>query len=204
VQHRADERRNRHVFSILVIKRNETWQKGLSSQDELVKVSSFESIVKALNEAGVRYLVVGGVAVNAYGYGRSTFDLDLVVELRPESVKKTFKALDTIGYRPMIPVTAEQFGNEEIRESYIRDKGMVVLQFFSDHHPETKLDVFVREPFDFEMEYGLARVEELQPGAPVRLLRLASLVKMKLEASRPKDREDIENLKLIYGEDFQS
>lgn len=35
-------------------------------------------------------------------------------------------------------------------------------------------------------------------------VRLTTLVKMKLEANRPKDREDIENLKLIYGEDFQS
>jgi len=57
--------------------------------------------------------------------------------------------------------------------------------------------------FDFDKEYALARVEELLPDAPVRLARLATLVKMKLDANRPKDREDVENLKLIYGENFE-
>jgi len=46
-------------------KNDETWQNSLSSQDGPVKVSSIELIVKTLNGAGVRYLVVGGVAVNA-------------------------------------------------------------------------------------------------------------------------------------------
>jgi hypothetical protein len=32
-----------------------------------VKLASFEAIVRALNEAGVRYLVAGGLAVNAHG-----------------------------------------------------------------------------------------------------------------------------------------
>lgn len=116
---------------------------------------------------------------------------------------KAFNALEAVGYKPVVPVTAAQFGDEETRESHIRDKGMNVLQFFNDQHPETKLDVFVRVPFDFDKEFAPARVEELLPDVPVRLARLATLVKMKLDANRPKDREDVENLKLIYGENFE-
>ena len=37
-------------------------------------LTSLEQIVAALNSAGVRYLVVGGLAVAAHGYGRLTID----------------------------------------------------------------------------------------------------------------------------------
>jgi hypothetical protein len=37
-----------------------------------MKAASFEAVVHVLNEAGVRYIVVGGLAVIAHGYGRST------------------------------------------------------------------------------------------------------------------------------------
>jgi hypothetical protein len=43
-----------------------------------MEVRSIETIVKALNEAGVQYLIVGGLAVNAHGFVRLTRDVDLV------------------------------------------------------------------------------------------------------------------------------
>ena len=53
-----------------------------------MEVRSIEAIVRALNEAGIRYLVVGGLAVNAHGYARMTReagrprDLDDINELQ--------------------------------------------------------------------------------------------------------------------------
>ena len=46
-----------------------------------MKLSSIESIARALNNAEVSFLVVGGLAVVAHGYGRQTQDLDLVIRL---------------------------------------------------------------------------------------------------------------------------
>jgi hypothetical protein len=40
-----------------------------------MEVHSIETIVKALNDAGVQYLIVGGLAVNAHGYERLTVDV---------------------------------------------------------------------------------------------------------------------------------
>lgn len=87
-----------------------------------MKVSSIELIVKTLNKAGVRYLVVGGVAVNAYGYGRITFDLDLVVELLPASVTKAFNALEAVGFKPVVPVTAAQFATKKLAKAIFATK----------------------------------------------------------------------------------
>ena len=39
---------------------------------------SVEAVVRGFNEAQVRYLIAGGVAVVAHGYVRFTADLDLI------------------------------------------------------------------------------------------------------------------------------
>jgi hypothetical protein len=49
-------------------------------------VVPLERVLKALNEADVRYLVVGGVAVVLHGHLRTTADLDLAVELERDNV----------------------------------------------------------------------------------------------------------------------
>lgn len=36
----------------------------------------YANIFKNLNDAGIKYLVVGGIAVNLYGYKRFTADMD--------------------------------------------------------------------------------------------------------------------------------
>lgn len=71
-----------------------------------MKVASFESIVRALNEAGIHYLIAGGLAVNAHGYLRFTNDIDMVIQLITENINRAFAALADLGYKPVVPVTA--------------------------------------------------------------------------------------------------
>ena len=162
-----------------------------------MKVASFEAIVSALNEAGVRFLVVGGVAVNAHGYLRFTKDVDLVVRLTREDIVSAFRALAGIDYHPSVPITAEQFSDPVLREEWRREKGMLVLKFWSDRHRETPLDVFVYEPFDFVSEEAAA-LRPREPGAPdAGFAAIPSLVAMKRAAGRPQDLMDIEKLEKI-------
>ena len=156
--------------------------------------------MRALDGAGVPFLVVGGVAVIAHGYGRLTQDVDLVIRLDPASVRRAFAALEAIGYRPTIPVTAAGFADPDQRARWMAEKGMTVLNFHSDRYADTPLDVFVSEPFDFAAEHGAALVEELAPGLPVRIVRLSALLRLKREAGRPQDLADIAELRLLHGE----
>src|SRR5690349_17111925 len=135
-----------------------------------MKVASFEAIVRALNEAGVRYIVVGGLAVNAHGYGRSTHDVDLVIQLSHENIVRAFAALDAIGYRPFIPITAEQFADASRRDSWRAEKGMLVLKMWGDRHRETPLDIFVTEPFEFDTEYAAVLQQETSEGLSAPIL----------------------------------
>lgn len=161
-----------------------------------MKLASFTALVVALETAGVRYLVAGGLAVNAYGYLRFTKDVDLVLQLVPETIEAAFAALATLGYRPIVPITAAQFANARLRESWIRDKGMQVLQFWSDQHRETPVDIFVTEPFPFDDEYKSALVKPLNGTIPVRFVSIPTLIRMKEVAGRPQDRIDIEHLRM--------
>jgi hypothetical protein len=168
-----------------------------------MKLSSLEAIVAALQAAEVRYLIVGGLAVAAHGHGRATFDVDLVVQLLPENVARGMKALEELGFRPTAPVPATQFADPRHRESWIRDKNMVAFQLHSDRHPETCIDLFVSEPFDFDTEYERALVGDICPDLPARFVCLDTLLRMKEDAGRPKDLEDIRQLLLLAGDSKQ-
>lgn len=155
-----------------------------------MKLSSFEAIVGALNEAGVRYLVVGGIAVNAHGYLRVTNYVDIVIRLERGDIVAAFTSLAAIGYLPSVPVTAEEFADPALRESWRREKGMLVLKMWSDAHRETPLDV-VYHPFDFDLEYGRAMVSD-DPVA--RFASIPALIAMKQQAGRATDLIDVAKL----------
>lgn len=161
--------------------------------------ADFHQIAAALQGAEVPFLVVGGIAVIEYGYGRNTFDVDLVIRLAPDFIIRAFAALAELGYRPSVPIKAEQFGDADQRRSLLEAKGMKVLNFWSDQHRETPLDVFVTEPFNFAEEYERSPEREVAPGLTVRIVSLPTLLAMKRAANRAKDLADIDELSLIYG-----
>jgi predicted nucleotidyltransferase len=161
--------------------------------------SDFEAVFAALQRAGVRYLVVGGVAVVFHGYPRFTADLDLVVALDRENVLGFVDALATLGYRPRAPVPAAAFADADTRRSWIEEKHLTVLSFWSPGHPATELDVFVAEPFP--MEPALARSLHVQLGeVTVPVASIPDLIFLKRQSARPKDLEDIQALEAILAE----
>jgi hypothetical protein len=166
-----------------------------------VKVSSFQGIARALQDAGVRYLVAGGLAVNVHGYLRFTKDVDLVVQLESDNILRALAALGALGYRPTIPVRAEQFADPAQRETWARDKGMQVFQLWSDQHRETPIDIFVTEPFAFDQEYAQALVKPLHDDLSVPFVTIPTLIRMKQLADRPQDRIDIEHLRARLSHD---
>lgn len=156
----------------------------------------FESVFKALNDRGVRYLVVGGVAVVLHGHMRYTKDLDLVVDLAPEQAAAAIEALLALGLVPSVPVDPLLFADAEAREAWIREKGMTV---FSLRHPDDArlvVDLFVDPPSDFETLW--AGSEELQlDTTSVRVVSLDDLIVMKRTAGRPRDMLDVDELEQI-------
>ena len=150
-----------------------------------------------------RFAIWSRVDWRAHGYLRFTKDADLVVQLDPENIQRTCAALGSLGYQPTVPVNAHQFADPKMRERWIRDKGMMVLQFWSDDHQETPVDVFVTEPFDYDEEYQRALVKPLREVIDVRFVSIPALIRMKEIADRPQDHIDIEKLRKRLQQDVK-
>jgi predicted nucleotidyltransferase len=162
-----------------------------------MEVRSIEAIVRALNDAGVRYLIAGGVAVVAHGYVRYTAHLDLILELSEVNLRPAVAALAGLGYRPTAPVPLEAFADAATRTDWIRTKGLTVLSLHSPEHPKTVIDLFVEEPFDFGKAFASLARMEVAAGLPATFVGLDDLLLLKRQAGRPKDQIDIEHLEKI-------
>lgn len=106
-----------------------------------MKVASIMAVARALQEAEVKYLVVGGVAVNAYGHVRATKNLDLVIGLETANIRAAIRALKSLDYRPKLPVDGEEFVMENVRRDWVEKRNMVVFQWWSDEHRQSPIDV---------------------------------------------------------------
>jgi Nucleotidyl transferase of unknown function (DUF2204) len=158
-------------------------------------MTQFDPIFAALQATGVRYVVVGGVAVNLHGYQRFTKDIDLVIELIPDQALKALEALQTLGYKPNVPVKLSDFADPTIREGWVRDKGMMVFQMYSNQ-TRMSIDIFVQYPVDFEELWSQGTKIDL-PETSLRIASIDHLVLMKRQAGRAQDLLDVEKLEKL-------
>lgn len=70
-----------------------------NKNSEYSRAPEFEDLIslcRSLNEAGVRYILIGGFAVILHGYVRGTKDIDLLVDPSLANVQKLKKALSSL------------------------------------------------------------------------------------------------------------
>lgn len=150
----------------------------------------FEPIFQALEDADVRYVAVGGVAVVLQGHARLTTDLDLTVDLAPEPAARAIEALIGIGFEPRMPVDPSGFADAAIRQTWIDDKGMTVFSLWDRTDPTRSVDLFVAEPIPFEGLWERSEVVDLE-GTQARIASIPDLIAMKKLSNRPLDLDDI-------------
>ena len=155
-----------------------------------------ERVLAALNDTGVRYLVVGGVAVVLHGHLRTTADLDLVIALEADNAARTIGALEGLGFRPRAPVAARDYVDPSNRAAWISEKGLKVFSLWSPEVRGIEVDLFVEEPFDFEEAYA-RRVEVDLDTTFATVASLDDLIGLKRSASRPIDLADLDALEEI-------
>ena len=66
--------------------------------------SEFVRLAKLLHAHGTKFMVVGGFAVNHYGYKRTTSDIDVYIEDSLENRRALIESLDEMGYGRMEPL----------------------------------------------------------------------------------------------------
>jgi predicted nucleotidyltransferase len=152
-----------------------------------------EAILSALNQRNVRYLVVGGVAVVLHGFLRTTRDLDLVIQLEAGNLREGLQALKDLGYQPVVPVPLEAFADAATRESWVREKNMVVFSLWHPDRAGFQVDLFAQEPFEFMEVYDRALRVPLDT-TDATVISVQDLIALKRQAGRSQDLADIEAL----------
>ena len=159
-------------------------------------LANYESILSALQTAGVRYVVAGGFAVNLHGFLRFTKDLDVLIDLLPANAALAMDVLDACGLKPRAPVPLCDFADADKRREWAELRNMLVFQLWHPSDPFCTVDIFIRNPIDFERLWERAVIANFGD-TECRIAGLEDLIAMKTLAGRPQDLHDIEQLRRI-------
>ena len=157
----------------------------------------YEQVFKKLNKKRVRYLVVGGIAVNLHGFPRVTGDLDIMLDLKDgKSVNGFVEVVKALSFKPKIPVEVDDFAINSKRELWIKEKHMKVFSVYNPSNEIEHIDVLTENLIDFESAYKSRKV--INAGnLEVPVVSIDDLIKLKKISGRKRDEIDIAALKEI-------
>lgn len=142
----------------------------------------FREFIELLNEHKVKYLIIGGYAVNFHGYPRYTKDIDFWLWMNEPNIKKLIKAIEEFGFGGL---------NLEAKDFMVPEN---IIQLGYEPY---RIDLLVEvEGIDFEECYERRTEAELD-GIEVKFLSLMDLITVKKAAGRLQDLADAEQLEKL-------
>ena len=141
------------------------------------------AVLRALEAEGVRYKIVGGVALNIHGIVRATEDLDLFIAPDAENVRRLKSALQSVFADPSI----EEISAEDLAGSY------PAIQYVPPDG-DLWIDLLARlgEAFTFD---GIESEPKVIDDLRVVVATPRMLYRMKRDTVRPQDKADAQQLR---------
>jgi Nucleotidyl transferase of unknown function (DUF2204) len=148
----------------------------------MVLDKNFKEFIELLNVHSVKYLVIGGYAVNFHGYPRYTKDIDFWIWLNQGNVQGLLLAINDFGFKS-IGLTESDFLNP---------KNIIQLGY-----EPYRIDILLElENTDFE-ECFERKSQTTVDNTVVNFLNIDDLISVKKIAGRFQDLADAENLEKI-------
>ena len=147
-------------------------------------------VITTLNQYKVQYRLVGGYAVTLHGAVRGTVDIDLVVSLDQESYCNVEKALNSIGLKSRLPLSAIEVFN--YREEYIKNRNLIAWSFVNPENPLEIVDIIITENAK-----KMRSVIKTAGGIRIKIATIENLIEMKTKSGRKQDLEDIKALEKL-------
>lgn len=147
-------------------------------------IGTYLEILKALDDNDVEYMLVGGHAVNYYGYVRATMDMDIWVDTTQENLNRLFGAFVALGYN---------HENSKTAVVYLREKHMIRIP--KDNSMVDMFDSFIMKE-DFEKSYQNHEVFNIKE-ITIKVIGFNDLVACKFKSNRAKDLLDVKELKTL-------
>ena len=154
-----------------------------------------EPLLRALHEAGVQHIIIGGFAVNAHGVIRPSKDLDIVPDPDPANLQRLAALLADLDAQHvgLGDMKADEFPYDPTRPEDLRAGANFRL--------ETRLgDLDVMQwvaGIDADPAYGALATQAIGgelAGIPLQVCGLDHLIAMKRAAARPRDLDDLHRL----------
>lgn len=155
----------------------------------------YENILRAFQKAKVKYVIVGGMAINLHGFLRSTADMDILVEMSDDNLRKIVTILKKRGYRVKQPVDPMEIADSETRKDWIENKNMKAFNFYKEDEFK-EIDIIIEAPVTYKtVQKNMIRLKT--DIGTLCVVSIKDLIKMKAKAGRPIDRIDLEQLKRL-------
>jgi len=155
----------------------------------------YGEILREFQKQKVKYVIVGGIAVNLLGSLRGTADMDILVEMNDANLRKVVGILQKKGYRVKQPVDPMGIADARIRHEWVHAKHMKAFNFYKRDELK-EVDIIIKSPVSFlEARKSAVRIKIDNITLPV--ISIDNLIKMKKKTGRGVDRLDIEELKKI-------
>jgi predicted nucleotidyltransferase len=152
-----------------------------------VPVTGFGRILDDLNEAGVRYVLIGGIALIRHGVVRATRDVDAVFDPDPENVAR-------------IKVLVEKWEATRPDGSPIPEGGISSERSIHLATEFGELDLVSERVVGIAFRDLLSRAEVKKvDSVEAPICSLADLVAMKRAVGRERDRADLADLEAAHG-----
>lgn len=139
--------------------------------------SDWIELLRGLNAAEVKYLIVGAHAVGLYAKPRATGDLDIWIERSPANAERTYRALAAFG-APVGELTVAELQRNDLIFMF----GVMPL----------RVDVLTDISGVAFDEAWKGRTEGTLGGVPVNFIGREELVRNKRASGRTKDLADVE------------
>lgn len=159
----------------------------------------YVDIFKALEAYKVRYLLVGGLAVNLHGVPRMTMDMDLVVALDAANLEGLVAAAASLGLKPVLPLPLSDLLDSAKREQWIKERNMIAFALRPKQPDGPTLDILLDPPLDIAAAFERAVSRQLG-SVRVSLAAVEDLILLKERSGRAQDLADIEHLRRLRGE----
>lgn len=162
-------------------------------------MESYKHIFSALEEAKVRYIIVGGVAMNLLGCPRFTNDIDILLALDQQNLSAMKKAMSSLGYEQRVSVALDELGDEKKAVQLIQDKNLLAYTFINPKAPMYSVDVVVGPSLEFD-RYHDHQVHVNVWGFSLPVVSIDDLIGLKKQSPREKDALDIATLLEFKGQ----
>lgn len=109
-----------------------------------------KEMLVTLTDAGVEFVVGGGVACVLHGVERVTLDLDIAVEMTATNLDRLVNAVERLRLQPRIPVSLVDLADPDFVRSMVIEKGALVFSLTDSANPLRDLDIFLSPALSFE------------------------------------------------------